>query len=335
MSHFALVRRLALGLASTLLALATTALAARAGELSGSGSRHPGLRIVGPEEALKRFGEWRADRLWLVLPNGLEFELVTSVDDPVIANRGDGAFHPYDAAEVRRAFDDVNYPLGGIGADVLLLPFPRRAGLESAAAPGLILLSPGTRPIPAEHQHAEAVHELGHVVQYARLPDHDVTGWERYRALRGIEDCDVYSSVSVHADRPHEIFAEDFRALFGGALANYTGTIENPELSPPSSVPGLESFLRELAAAVPASALAAWPNPSRGHVSFARWQESGPVDVFDVSGRRLATLAPEGGADGVRWIWNGRDGQGRAVVGVVFARPRSGRGETVRVTMLP
>lgn len=336
MSSLSLVRRFALGLAATLLALATTALAARASELSGRASQTNGLRIVGPEQVLDEHCEWRAGVPWLVLPGGLEFELVPSVDDPVIANRGDGRFHPYDPAEVARAFAAVRYPLAGVNADVYLLPFPRRSGLESAAAPGLILLSPGTRALSTEQQHAEAVHELGHVVQYQRLPDSDVGGWARYRAIRGIEDVSVFSPYASHADRPHEIFAEDFRALFGGALANYSGTIENAELAPPTAVAGLERFLLELADAAPiVRALGAWPNPARGEVAFARPGTAVPLDVFDLAGRRIATLAARSLDTHVEWRWDGRDMEGRTVVGVVFARPRDGSGSSVRLTRLP
>lgn len=336
MSPLSFVRRLALGIVATLLALATTALAARASELSGRSGNAAGLRIVGPERVLSESCEWRGGVPWLVLPGGLEYELVATVDDPAITNRGDGRFHPFDPAEVARAFTDVRYPLGGVHADVILLPYPRRSGLESAAAPGLILLSPGTRAIPAEQQHAEAVHELGHVVQYQRLPDTDVAGWAHYRAIRGIEDASIFSAHAPHADRPHEIFAEDFRALFGGALANYSGSIENAELDPPTMVAGLERFLLELADAAPiAHTLGAWPNPARGSVAFARPGAAVPLDVFDVAGRRVATLAPWASGTHVEWRWDGRDTDGRAVVGVVFARPRDATGAVVRLTRLP
>ena len=119
----------------------------------------------------------------------------------------------------------MSYPLDGVAADVFILPYPRRAGLTSAAGPGLILLSPGVYALPREQQHAEFVHELGHVVQYARLPDADADVVETATAaLRGITDVGrLLAPTPAHADRPHEIFAEDFRALFGGALATSTG----------------------------------------------------------------------------------------------------------------
>ena len=50
-------------------------------------------------------------------------------------------------------------------------------------------------------------------------------------------------------NRPHEIFAEDFRALFGGPTANYSGTIENPGLVHPGAVPGLAAFFLNLTGA--------------------------------------------------------------------------------------
>ena len=64
-----------------------------------------------------------------------------------------------------------------------------------------------------------------------RIPD-DADGWTRYRALRGIGGASVCNASAPHADRPHEIFAEDFRP-FGGDLANYSGTIENRGSHPP------------------------------------------------------------------------------------------------------
>ena len=304
-----------------------------------------GLPVVSPRLAIHDAAETLRDwcvtdaqgLLWLVLPGGARYELVTSVSDDVITNPGDGSFHPFDALEVRTALATVSYPLDDVVADVFILPYPRRADLGSAAGPGLILLSPGVYPLPSTQQHAEAVHELGHVVQHAHLPDTDADGWSRYRTLRGIEDTSVYYDEAEHADQPHEIFAEDFRALFGGALATSTGTIENATLALPDQVPGLEDFLFSLAGARLTLALGAAPNPSRGAVAFSRAGTApAALEVFDVAGRRLATLRPTTGADGgQRWSWDGRDDSGRRVgPGVVFARASDGSG-TARVIVLP
>ena len=313
--------------------------AARANEIAAQGvPTSVGIVVHDATETLR---DWcRTDDLgvlWLELPGGARYELVTSIEDPAIANRGDGSFHPFDAAEVVAALAAVSYPLDGIAADVFILPYPRRLGLSSAAGAGLILRSPGVYPLPREQQHTEVVHELGHVVQRADLPDTDEPGWRRYRSLRGILDTVVYSAAAAHADRPHEIFAEDFRALFGGALANTSGTIENAGLTPPAEVPGLEAFMLSLAGAPLAVTLGAAPNPGRGPVAFTRGGLVAAValDLFDASGRRLATLQPVPFGDGQRWTWDGRDAGGRRVEpGVVFARTRDGAA-TARVILLP
>jgi len=65
---------------------------------------------------------------WLGAPNGTRYELVTTTDDPAITNQGDGAFFPFDRAEVEAALAGVRYPLDGVVADVFILPFPRRDG---------------------------------------------------------------------------------------------------------------------------------------------------------------------------------------------------------------
>lgn len=321
---------------------------ARASEAVSSGQPASGRVVI--HDAQETLRDWcRPDSqgtLWLVLPGGMSFELITSVADPAISNHGDGSFHAFDAGEVSAALAAVNYPLDGVTADVFILPYPRRAGLTSVAGPGLILLSPGVYPLPREQQHSEFIHELGHVVQYARLPDQDATSWGRYRTLRGITDISVYSDNAAHADRPHEIFAEDFRALFGGSLAISTGNIENASLTPPTQIAGLADFMLSLSGSSLAGPtlsgslltvmLGARPNPARGPVFFSRKGSATVVlDLFDLAGRRLATVAPEAVSDGVRWSWDGRDESGRrAAPGVVFARVRDGSA-SARVTLLP
>ena len=317
--------------------LACALLAARgaaANEL-GAGGSATGLVIHDAAETLRDFCSTDADgRMWLEVPGGVRFELITSTTDPAIGNPGDGAFHPFDAAEVRAALAGVRFPLGTLRADVFILPYPRRGGLESAAGPQLMLLSPGVTPLAREHQHAEFVHELGHVVQYQLMPDADAGAWQAYRRLRGIEDPTRYAASSVHADRPHEIFAEDFRALFGDGLANYSGTIENASIASPGAIAGLDTWMRSLDdASLPAVALRAAPNPGRGPLRFTRTAETqAPLDLFDLAGRRVATVAAFAHAGVTEWIWDGRDASGKAPeAAVLFARVREPNAATVRV----
>lgn len=298
-----------------------------------------GITVHDAETTLRDFCSQDADGTWwFALPGGARFELVSSIDDPVIVNRGDGAFHPFEASEVRAALAATRYPLDAIRADVFILPYPRRNGLTSAAGPGIVLLSPGVRPLSRTHQHAEVVHELGHVVQYALMPDSDHGRWTQYRDLRDIEDAEVYAASSVHADRPHEIFAEDFRALFGGDLATSSGGIENPRLVEPTNVGGLARFMLMLGGIADAAPrLAAYPNPARGPLKFSRATGAdAPIDLFDVSGRHVATVEPTRSAVGVEWAWDGRDRSGRRAGGAaVFARVRGSGEPALRVALLP
>lgn len=325
------------GLAASVLCLTLCAAAGRASEVSAA-SGSSGIRIHSAAETLSGYCRWVDGVLVFTVPGGSSWELVTSIDDPVIANRGDGAFHPFDPAQVEVALAGVRYPLDRISAEVFVLPYPRRLGLESAAGPGLILLSPGVREMSSAQQVAEFTHELGHVVQHVVMPDSDTESWSRYREMRGIDDASVYTSSAMHADRPHEIWAEDFRVLFGAQLANTAGTIENSELEYPTLVVGLTSFMASLASA-PAKpgALAVLGSGARGAVRLARAGFApAPLDLFDVSGRRLATVAPLADALGSTWLWDGRDAAGRDVRGaVVFARARDGLGGTTRIVRLP
>jgi hypothetical protein len=313
------------------------ALPATAHEIS-SASFTPGLQIHSAQDVLERFCVEREGRLVLTLPGGASFELITSVDDPAISNSGDGRFHPFPEAEVRSALQSIRFPLEGIAAQVYILPFPRRSGLESAAGPGLILLSPGVRELSPPQVHAELAHELGHVVHHARMPDRDVEAWQRYRQLRGITDESVFHPWAEHANRPHEIFAEDFRALFGGELANYAGTIENPALAQPASVAGLRDFMLEIGAAASPALSFAYPNPTRGPARVViGGAPAGGLAIFDVSGRQVRRVKdglPQAG--GVSYEWDGRAEDGsRVAAGAYLARAWDGAGPAVRIIVLP
>ncbi|HET9888370.1 MAG TPA: FlgD immunoglobulin-like domain containing protein, partial [bacterium] len=90
------------------------------------------------------------------------------------------------------------------------------------------------------------------------------------------------------------------------------------------------------------ASLRAWPNPfaaqctielmdaaesagSAGSLHRAGVRSAGgavPIEIFDISGRRVRLLSSEVGGNGtVRWQWNGQDDGGRtAAAGVYFVR---------------
>jgi hypothetical protein len=320
-----------------MLSLASLPAAALANEVGG-GLRTSGFTIHDAAETLRDYCHVENGLLVFTLPGGQSWELVTSTSDPAIANAGDGSFHMFDKAQVSAALAGVRFPLSRVSAEIFILPYPRRAGLESAAAPGLILLSPGVRELPVEQQHAEFTHELGHVVQYALMPDADTLAWSRYRQVRGLEDVATYCAGAVHSNRPHEIFAEDFRALFGDVQANSTGTIENATIAYPTQVRGLSDLMLSLAASpAPSSPLTVAPMGSHGEMMLARNGTGAAIlDVYDVAGRRVASLLPVADGNGAHWSWDGRAASGERIVAtVLFARVRDGRGGVARIVQLP
>ena len=328
--------RIRLGIVA--LAIALIAAPSVASELRANARpRGAGILVHDAAETLRDYCVSENGTLYFQIPGGARWELVTSASDPAIANPGDGTFHPYERGEVTSALAGVRFPLRGISAEVFILPYPRRASLESAAGPGLILLSPGVRKLSREHQHSEFVHELGHVIQYEIMPDANAQAWASYMHLRGL-DASRYQANAVHALRPHEVWAEDFRALFGGAIATSNGTIENDELAYPTQVSGLEGFMQDVAADAEARVAASLIAMPLGHgaVTFSRIGHfTAALDVFDAQGRVLATVEPTSGETGTEWNWDGRSRDG-GVLGsqIVFARVRAAEAGAVRVVVL-
>jgi hypothetical protein len=171
---------------------------------------------------------------------------------------------------------------------------------------------------------------MGHVFQGVYMPSDDEDGWYRYLSLRGIYGDPAYSPLAAHMNRPKEIFAEDFRYLFGGDDAVYSGTIENPYLPLPDQVPGIEEFMISLASVDVASAVGApagreilsaanYPNPFNPtttiHAEFSADCSSAPRQVecrvYDVNGALVGSLYSGRVASGEIDIeWDGRNERG-------------------------
>lgn len=304
-----IARRLGAGLC---LALVSAIPAAAATSVAGS----PGIRIFSPEEVLAEHTiHAPSGALLFEDASGARLRFITSVQDPEIQNAGDGSFHPASTAAVASALAAIPLSLrANLSVDVYVLPYPRSGVVASSAGEGAIYLSPGVRPDPSDGNTVRVVtHELGHVFQDRYLPDGDLADWGRYRDLRGLRDLGVYHAQAAHANRPHEIFAEDFRALFGSAVARETA-IENRNLAAPSSVAGLGAFFTALASeAITAdvsgnesvTAPSLWPNPvsagASSSVALRAPLSNGPVvaSLFDAGGREVGTVEARGDGSGL------------------------------------
>lgn len=262
---------------------------------------------------------------------GRTWDLITDIEDPSITNRGSGKFHPANLAEVERAIADLrDEAMNDFQVDVFILPYPRRGLLASSAGEGAIYLSPGVHPYAAVQLHMLVAHELGHVFQYRFLPDANAAAWSSYRDIRGLADASIYNESASHRNRPHEIFAEDFRVLFGGALANYSSSIENSQIGYPTSVPALEPFILGLAAATADAGetfgLVSTPNPFNPLTTIRFRLPEGShrveLEIVDAAGRLVRQLAGEVLGEGTyEYRWDGRTTEGsRAASGVYFAR---------------
>ncbi len=300
------------------------------------------VTVHAPGEVLASWTQRNGDALVFSSPEGQRWDLVTDIDDPAIANKGAGSFYPVDSTTVRAAIEAITYPTSAVDVDIFILPYPRRDLLPSSAGDHCIYLSPGVGPMLPEQVHALVAHEFGHVVQHALFPDGSTGAWASYRDLRGIFSTAVYNESAVHKNRPHEIFAEDFRYLFGGALANYSGSIENPDIALPDRVPGLRDFYLALNGTAATLQdfpvrrdLRLYPNPTAAGVQVAfadPLPAAGPLtlSVFDVSGR-LVALRRDGSASDLRWDGRGSDGL-PAAPGVYYVRvDRGGRSWTGKV----
>jgi hypothetical protein len=253
----------------------------------------------------------------LQLDNHRYLEVITEIDDPGIYNQGDGSFHPFQRDPVVEALSAIAHPNVRFELTVYLLPFPRRNILVSSTSGREVFLSPHVLDIQPGVGAYIVTHELGHVFHNCHVQDGSHL-WNEYRRLRGITDTSRYNDSASHAYRPHEIFAEDFRVLFGGVLAAYGGHIENPALDSPVSVAGLDPFMRSLGGTPferePEVMASSFPNPfnpsTRIHVSV-------PAQVADGG-------APVAAGD-LDLVWDGTDRRGSAVASAnYFALVRAG-----------
>jgi hypothetical protein len=245
-------------------------------------------------------------RSYLDFPGARRYELM----------EGASEWFPMPVEEVVAAIEGIDFPVRDLNIDIVILHVPRVTMVESSAEGSVVFLTPGRVAYPTEHIHYTVVHEIGHAVHRALMPDSGRRLWLRYARMRGFELNSGGPDVP-HARRPHEIFAEDFRALFGGDMARFGGRIENHDLAPPDQVEGLRDFFLSLAGRGASEvSVVVLPNPSVSEVVVRGAAGECPgclyeVRVFDVRGRLVRDLSPAAGADEI--TWDGRDAAGNRV----------------------
>jgi hypothetical protein len=272
-----------------------------------------------------------SDRGTYWLEGGEYFTFLTDINDPSITNKGDGQFHPFDTDLVLDCLDQIAYPDMDIEIEVFILPYPRVDAISSSASGRRIFLSPHVLEVSREGTAYIIAHELGHIFQYRHFPDGRVDLWDDYRRIRGIENEAKFSNTGQHAYRPREIFAEDFRVLFGGSAAYFGGRVENPDLPSPVTVAGLEEFFLGLTARAAGSrvilSFGSYPNPFNPQTDLrvqlgADFLAAGKpvtVRVYDVTGalvRELFAGSPVGSE--LRVTWDGCDEKGRQVASSTY-----------------
>ena len=182
-----------------------------------------------------------------------------------------------------------------------------------------IFLAPSFLPQAVETLAATVVHEIGHCVENTRMSD---AGWEQFSALRGLGDQHRADSTA-HRDRPAEIFAEDFRLLFGGESARFNGP-ENAELLDAREVEGLsEFFTRALRGGflpeLPKLRVSNAPNPFNPSTTIRVALRAADLvaaavveaDLFDARGRHVRSFPDRPVQTSMEWTFDGSDDSGR------------------------
>jgi hypothetical protein len=269
--------------------------------------------------------------------------VIADISDPLIYNKGDGRFHPFTPALVNHVLGNIRHPHMPLEMRVYLLPYPRRGVITSSTSGNEMFLSPHVLDIEPAVASYVIAHETGHVFHNRFMTS---ARWREYRELRGISDEMTFNESAPHALRPHEIFAEDFRVLFGGAEAYFGGHVENTNIAEPGIVSGLEDFYDRVAddaAPGPRIMATSQPNPFNPETSIRvalphGVSGSGPVSVrvYSVTGALVRELY-DGAAEGDFAVrWDGRDSRGAQVAsGTYYAQIRAGaERQTLKLVML-
>jgi hypothetical protein len=283
------------------------------------------------EQIESRWLAREGSRVFLDHPAVGRLELLTGPSDSRLRRQGVTAFVPLSADQVAEALAGVAGITPSLTVEVFLLPAPPAEIQGSFASRDAIFLSPGFGPVATSTTAYIAVHELGHVLTWAYL-DPVAQRWRRYCQLRGLVVVDG-SPATPHASRPREILAEDIRYLFGGPLANASGTIESHSLPAPDRVQGLPELLAGYLQGPPLSlagvcAGRAFPNPCNPVTTIEMLLPPGVagalleqprLTVYDPRGRQVySEIGGQRDGDRIAVTWRGRDDLGRAVASGMY-----------------
>jgi hypothetical protein len=273
----------------------------------------PPRAFGGPVQASCEFESQAGVRLVLDLDPTL-----LDISNPHAGDR----FYPVEASQVRFALEAMReFAHGQVAARIYCLPGLPRATAKSFAVGTEIFLAPGLGELSQNIVAYTVTHELGHVVQHAFMPGRHGRVWMDYLQTRGL-DARSHNDDSAHRDRPGEIFAEDFRALFGGPDATQSHTLENPTLAWPTEVPGLESYFMSLPQQSerggPRASAHNFPNPFNPVTTITTELsdemlipgETVWITIFDLRGRKLRELRPLPVTPTIAVEFHGRDDRG-------------------------
>ncbi len=277
------------------------------------------------------------------LPDGRMVPVVTDISDASIYNKGDGRFHPFTPELVDHVLGSISHPHMPLEVRIYLLPYPRRGVLTSSTTGNEMFLSPHVLDIERTVASYVIAHELGHAFHNKFMPAGSGL-WREYRGLRGIANETTFSDVAAHAYRPREIFAEDFRVLFGGVEAYFGGHVENTDIAEPATIAGLGDFYLRAADGNeprPRITAASSPNPFNPETEIrvaldASGAGNVSVRVYSVTGALVRDLFDGAGTGDFSVRWDGRDNRGTQVSsGTYYAQIRMGaERQTLKLVML-
>lgn len=164
-----------------------------------------------------------------------------------ITSQGSLQMQAVDSVGYMKALQQVNFPLEAVGEYKVYFLSYKLKNYYSAEALSFednsVVVFGTYFPLSVERLHRLAIHELGHQVDFSLM---DEEKWQEYKKIRGITNKDIYNnSSSEYVNRPQEIFAEDFRLLFGSQEAQKKPHL-NKNLPDPRKVAGLKDFFLSL-----------------------------------------------------------------------------------------